>query len=278
MYKCVRQRNADETVNIITAGQYDCEGTHIIPMPLTTIYLQSDIIRKLGIQGEYVSMDNRFVRKNTQSGKNDTLIETWQSTSLAAAEKLRTQYPDDKIAILNFASAKNPGGGFLNGAQAQEESLARSSSLYGSLSNASLFYHVNEIAKSKVYTHSIIYSGGVTVIRDTTENEGLLEIPYVVDIITCPAVNRRITHREENNYIDSVIIERAKRVLCVAYKHRVKHLILGAWGCGVFQNDPWTIVNMFLDLLREEFEGTFNSIIFAVPDEKTYECFSEATK
>ena len=37
------------------------------------------------------------------------------------------------VAALNFASAKNPGGGFLGGSQAQEESLARSSALYASL-------------------------------------------------------------------------------------------------------------------------------------------------
>ena len=40
-------------------------------------------------------------------------------------------YYEGKTAILNFASYKNPGGGFLSGSRAQEESLCHSSFLHG---------------------------------------------------------------------------------------------------------------------------------------------------
>lgn len=130
---------------------------------------------------------------------------------------------------MNFASAKKPGRGFINGAQAQEESLARSSSLYASLSEAPTFYDINERANSKVYTHNIIYSERITVFRDNSEDEDLLENPYIVDMITCPAVNRRITNKMNDNEVNHTMVERARRILCVAVKHKVQHLVLGAW-------------------------------------------------
>jgi len=72
--------------------------------------------------------------------------------------------------------------------------------------------------------------------------------------------------------------ERAHRILAVATKHKTEHLILGAWGCGVFNNDPWIIAKMFYKLIANEFAGTFKTIMFAIPDAKIYNCFREAMK
>jgi len=119
-------------------------------------------------------------------------MEIMQMTSLEAAEILHKQFPEEKITILNFASAKNPGGGFLNGANAQEESLARCSTLFGSLIEANAFYDTNEAA------HNIIYSENVIIFRDSEETY-LLDSPYTVDIITSPAVNRKLTRNLNNN-------------------------------------------------------------------------------
>ncbi|MDE7477756.1 MAG: TIGR02452 family protein, partial [Lachnospiraceae bacterium] len=72
------------------------------------------------------------------------------------------------IGVLNFASAKNPGGGFLNGAMAQEESLAASSTLYRTLTAHEEYYQSNRAQSSMMYTDHAIYS------------PALLDLPYVL--------------------------------------------------------------------------------------------------
>jgi uncharacterized protein (TIGR02452 family) len=64
------------------------------------------------------------------------------------------------VAVLNFASARNPGGGFLSGSQAQEESLARSSALHASLLRAWDFYERHRAMPSSLYSdgHYIVSS------------------------------------------------------------------------------------------------------------------------
>lgn len=277
MNRITRHRHAQEAVNFITKGYYESHGQHPLAKPLTTIYLQANLINQVknANNQDYISLDNRFVRDNIRTTDTETNISVIQTTSLGAAEILVQKYPNEKIAVLNFASAKNPGGGFLSGANAQEESLARSSTLYASLLEAKVFYQVNEAANSRTYTHNIIYSSDVTVFRDAEETK-LLTVPYKVDMITCPAVNRNLTNKLDPGIVDEIMVDRAIRILAVAAKHNVKHLVLGAWGCGVFKNDPRFVANMFLRLLRNQFNGAFSSVIFAIPDTKIYSCFDDA--
>lgn len=64
---------------------------------------------------------------------------------------------EGKVAVLNFFSARNPGGGFLKGSNAQEEALARSSDLYCYLKNHNEFYQNPKHQKSGLYDSDIIY-------------------------------------------------------------------------------------------------------------------------
>ncbi|KAF8800269.1 hypothetical protein BYT27DRAFT_6840744 [Phlegmacium glaucopus] len=109
--------------------------------------------------------------------------------------------PNKKIGVLNFASAKKPGGGFINGSQAQEESIARTSTLYPSLiTPAALpFYtHHREDPSNAYYTHAMVYSPGVVLLRD---DNGEWRSPVKVDVLTSAAVNageiRRGLEKEE---------------------------------------------------------------------------------
>jgi hypothetical protein len=91
------------------------------------------------------------------------------TTSRSNSDSLEMERDDNKIGILNFASAKHPGGGFLNGAQAQEESIARSSTLYPSLMSetATPFYTVHRHdPQAGYYSHSMVYSPNVLLLRD----------------------------------------------------------------------------------------------------------------
>lgn len=93
------------------------------------------------------------------------VVEVTGETSLQAAHRM-TGESAAKVAVLNYASARNPGGGYLNGAQAQEESLCRGSALHATLLRAPEFYAHHRAERSAFYTDRVIHSPGVPVFRD----------------------------------------------------------------------------------------------------------------
>jgi uncharacterized protein (TIGR02452 family) len=172
------------------------------------------------------------------------------------------------VAALNFASAKNPGGGFLNGSQAQEESLARSSALHASLLRAWEFYERHRGSPSLLYSDAMIWSPGCPVFRD---DEGRpLDEPQLVSFITSPAPNAGATAEnrpEELPLIPEVFGRRSEYVLALAASQGYKCLILRAWGCGVFRNDPAVVASAFVGHLRQgAWSGRFERVVFSVLD------------
>jgi len=170
---------------------------------------------------------------------------------------------------LNFASAKNPGGGFLRGTQAQEESLARSSGLYKSLLKCPEYYDFNRSNRSLLYSDRMIYSPGCPVFKK--DDGTLLSTSYIVDFITSPAPNAGEIEKKQSQdkgKISEVLYVRGAKLLSLAAYHQCDALVLGAWGCGVFRNDPAIVAQMFADLLlaNGQFSGRFKSVLFSVLD------------
>ncbi|WP_328477218.1 TIGR02452 family protein [Actinoplanes sp. NBC_00393] len=190
------------------------------------------------------------------------VVEVTGESTLAAARRLG----DDAVA-LNFASARNPGGGFRNGAQAQEESLARSSALYPCLRAAGDFYAYHRANRGLLYTDRVIYSPRVPVFRD--DRGALLTEAYPVSFLTAAAPNRAMIVRDQPELLPSVagaLARRARRILRVAAAHGHRDLVLGAWGCGVFGNAPAEVAQVFADALRES--PWFERVVFAVLDRR----------
>ncbi|WP_395743193.1 TIGR02452 family protein [Prosthecobacter sp.] len=195
-------------------------------------------------------------------------IEVTAESTFAAMQRLRLQGAA-RIGCLNFASAKNPGGGFLNGAEAQEEALSRASALYDCLLCAPDYYARNRANHSCIYLDIIIATPEVPFFRD---DEGLLlEEPLLVSVITAPAPNAGAVMANEPDRkpeVEPALRRRAEMVLHAAALSGVDHLVLGAWGCGVFRNDPRTVARAFADLLQpgRPWSGHFKTITFAVFD------------
>jgi uncharacterized protein (TIGR02452 family) len=124
-----------------------------------------------------------------------TRFEVANETTLAAARRLLGS-GRERVLALNFASARNPGGGFLNGSQAQEESLARASGLYACLTRHMEMYEANRRFSSCLYTDHMIYSPDVPVFRD--DDDALLEQPYLLSFVTAPAVNAGVVRARED--------------------------------------------------------------------------------
>lgn len=172
-----------------------------------------------------------------------------------------------RVGVLNFASAKNPGGGFLNGAMAQEESLAASSGLYGSLLRHPTYYKANRANKSMMYTHHAIYSPEVVFFRD--EHFELLAEPVTASVLTLPAVNygQVLRQGEDPEEAAKVMKERMRLALSLLAREGHRVLVLGAYGCGVFRNDPLRVAVWWKELLGTEgFGNYFDEIVYAVLD------------
>ncbi|MER7110985.1 TIGR02452 family protein [Streptomyces sp. NPDC000229] len=197
-----------------------------------------------------------------------TRFEVTGESSLEAAKRLTDAAPAP-VAVLNFSSARNPGGGYLNGAQAQEEALCRASALYATLLRVPEFYDHHRAERSPFYTDRVIHSPGVPVFRD--DRGRLLNSPYRVGFLTSPAPNAGVIAGrtpEDADRIPAALASRAERVLETAAACGYRRLVLGAWGCGVFRNDPRQVAAAFRDLLTGEgrFARHFDEVVFAVLD------------
>ena len=191
-----------------------------------------------------------------------------QQTTIEGLLQVRLNNPA-KIGILNFASAKNAGGGFLGGAHAQEESLARSSGLYGCLLRAPEYYELHRSMKSCLYTDSMIYSPQVPFFKDDDGN--YLPEVSLADVITSPAVNAGVVRQREFDNIAQIVPitkVRMQKVLMLLAENDCVDIILGAWGCGVFQNIPSEIAELFKESLEGQFKGVFRQVIFAIKSDK----------
>ncbi|HFK5501568.1 TPA: TIGR02452 family protein [Elizabethkingia anophelis] len=250
---------AQETLNIITRKYYlNNDGEKV------------DIEKEL----EFCNDNTRFftaeelsslMKNETPQEKHDMQIEVWNCSSLEAILQLSSTENQDLIMCLNFASAKNPGGGFINGAIAQEESLARASALYASQLKAETFYKIHRGMKSCFYTDHMIYSPKVPIFRDDTG--ALLSEAVFCNIITSAAVNAGVVRQTEPNNattIASVMNERIDKMLALALDQKNEVLILGAWGCGVFKNSPKEIAELFKNHLQGKYKGKFKRVVFAI--------------
>lgn len=206
-------------------------------------------------------------------------------------------YPGQKVAVLNFASATTPGGGVLKGSNAQEECLCRCSTLYPCLTVPEMydaFYAPNLRSANVLHTDDCLHTPGVVVFKSDTYHPQTLppEQWYAVDVITCAAPNLRDMPGNEMNAesgaamadypadkLHALHVQRLRRVLDIAAAHGAQVVILGAFGCGAFRNDPAVVAHAMAEVTRE-YRRMFRTIEFAVycrpDDDENYRVFRAA--
>ena len=215
--------------------------------------------------------------ESSNSGESVQFEVTSETTQVATKRLIDEGF--ENVAVLNFASARNPGGGFLRGAKAQEEDLTRCSALYPCLVPQTLYYEGNRNQKSMLYTDHIIYSPKVPwfKVRSRDEPDEL----YVASVITAPAPNaaQALAREVDQEAIEATLRRRCGYVLRIGKAHGAKALVLEAWGCGVFGNDPEMVARVFADWLNSpEFVGAFDKVVFAIMhNEKTRRNFEAFT-
>lgn len=216
-------------------------------------------------------------------------------TTLECMKRLHDNDTYGKVAVLNFASAKNPGGGLHRGSWEQEENLAAATGILSCLSTDQVqpFYEFHKTmskpGKGKgpmLFSSTMVYSPDVPVFRDS--NMKLLGRPYTCSFISscCVNYNTGIFNKKasssdydaENRAIN-IMQARTLRVLEVAVYHGVDTLVLGPWGCGINKNSPREVAKAFSGaLLHPKMEGRFKNVVFAVPQDTSSKVYLEFAK
>ena len=210
-----------------------------------------------------------------------------------------SKYKGNKVAVHNFASASNPGGGVTRGSSAQEECLCRCSGLYFCLNTPEMwagFYTPHRNAHNPIHNDDIIYTPEITVFKTDERTPELMDEKdwYRVNVITCAAPNLRA--RPENAYnagdgSKAAVIKakdllalhekRLRRILDVAVSEGNDTVILGAFGCGAFENDP-EVVSMASRNTIKEYLYAFKTIEYAIycspRDERNFQTFERVLR
>ena len=204
------------------------------------------------------------------------------------------RYRDQKVCVLNFASASNPGGGVTKGASAQEECLCRCSTLFAALDTPEMwdgFYLPHRRTGDPLHNDDCIYTPDVVIFKSDTELPELLPEKdwCTVDIITCAAPNLRPRPSNAMNpgdgekqtqlspkQLQELHEKRMRRVMDLAVENGAEVLILGAFGCGAFQNPPRIVANA-LKTVVNDYRFCFKTVEFAVYcppiNDKNYKVF-----
>jgi len=190
-------------------------------------------------------------------------------TTLDAARELM-KATGQTPAILNFASATHPGGGFRNGSMSQEEDIAYRSTLYAALSSRPEYYSesISNLFDG-LYFDKAVYTKGLVVIRDG--NYSLSE-PWLCDCVTAPAPNRGEALRREipEGKIAAAMERRIDLALRTFILNGNRNIVLGAFGCGVFKNLPEPVAKLFhRALFGDGLIACFDRVMFAIPNEKS---------
>jgi uncharacterized protein (TIGR02452 family) len=194
-------------------------------------------------------------------GLHATAIEVTEETSLSAAA--RHDAAGLRSLVLNFASPTVAGGGFLAGERAQEEYHCRSSALFACQLGGPMYaFHLQQ--GNALRSDAMIYSPDVPVFRD--DEHRMLETPFKVAFVSAAACDARDVAPLDQAKIPGAMSARIVKVLAIAQANGHDALVLGAWGCGNFANDPGLIADLFRQALDGPFKGAFRRVTFAIVD------------
>ena len=242
----------------------------------------------INIKGQYTAPDGtqRHIAKRIKASNNGTrhvksapspfspltdkipTIHITTEGTIDALRRLHSPKTEEILGCLNFASATKPGGGFRKGTLAQEESLAYASSLHSSLSQVPEFYDAHnkmlDAGDPPLYSDRVIISPDVVFFRNNKFE--LLDEPFQATVLTCAAPRRAAICEEYPDtvrLIPETLKTRIEVIFLTALFAKIKYFVLGAWGCGVFGNDPVLVATLFKEMI-DKYGGYFEHIVFAI--------------
>lgn len=242
------------TLEALNSGSYSIHGN--------TVNIKDAINNSVKNSQLYTpAMLSGLLHNQKASTQGQTNIHVSRTSVIHAAEILKDENP----VCLNFANATTPGGGFLTGAKAQEEAIARSTGLYPCLLACPEYYEANKEHDRPDWTDHMIYHPNVPVFRN--DRGDWLAKPFLTNIITAPAPDcflAKLQKTYDQQFFEAVFFSRTEKLLALIAEKKHSTLILGAWGAGAFGNDAAIVASIFKYHLDSAFQNVFDHVIFAI--------------
>lgn len=231
----------------------------------------------------------RFTVHDIPAHKEPTIVELMSTDSISAGRQLIDEGYNP--VVLNFASASNAGGGVLHGCRAQEESLFRCTNLFRSLYQFMPYagqYGVEMNRRQYPLDRRFggVYTPYATVLRESRGNDyAFLAHPFRLSFIAVAAINRHDPDGKRKPLTDretDLTLSKMRTIFRIGLAHGHDALVLGAFGCGAFNNPPRQIAELFKKVMDSpEFRNKYRKIVFPVFDDhnangvSNYEAFKE---
>lgn len=175
------------------------------------------------------------------------------------------------MAVLDFASFTNPGGGYIQGYLGQEATLCADSYLYNVLDKQRKWYGENRRRNinCELYRNRALVVPAVRFDRN--------HVHAYADVIVAAAPNAKRA-RQEYRVGDDALLDalrdRIRFVLAICDELGREKLVLGAWGCDNNGFDAEAVAELFR---KELASGDFKvkQVFFAVPSTRWDEDFAK---
>lgn len=250
-FRDININKANRLLDILDIGEYKSSNDILVKIPE---FYDADYFTPVESESllDY-DLSNFSIRKNT--------IEVSSKSAVDVVISEHQNNPNAKIGILNFASAKHPGGGFITGAMAQEEALCHASTLYRQLEHSQLYIDNGRTRLSGLYNNAMNVSDTYFI---ANSRGNLIDNPVIATVVTSAAVNNRHLGAYEKTHVKKVMQKRMEIIIRMFIKEECNIIILGAFGCGVFLNDPVFVANTWKGLLNKY--KYFDRVVFSVLD------------
>ena len=135
--------------------------------------------------------------------------------------------------------------------------------------------HKEDKHNNCIYNDDIIYSPKVLILKDDTNSGNIVTLDLndegnkqnFVSVITCAAPYNYNGEIFTNQGIYNIHLSRGKRILDIALNNDIDIIILGAFGCGAFSNNPRDVSKAYKEILIDKnYQKYFEKVVFAIPD------------
>lgn len=225
----------------------------------------------------YTSEQVVRLSKQEISGNEPVRITLRNRDTLEAAFELHQRRKDTEnpVLVLNFANPHCPGGGIRSKPGTQEEHLCVKTTLLCSLETEEAwpFYQTNLDCGTQAQTDTILIPPNTMVIRNP--DLSLREDPFPIAVMTVSAPIASRMEQEELPNLENILRDRIRGMLRAAAAEGYTCLVLGAWGCGNFGNDPELVAKLFHEALQGDFEEVAMAVFDNSEDQYRYSCFEK---